>query len=105
MLRMFHKSKPNGRQAVESRLAVAPEVKVSVHRDGIVFLHAARGVVFSANPVGSRIWQNINDGHSMEQIAAGLSREFDAPRELVERDAAQFVSQLLSEGILLREAA
>jgi hypothetical protein len=82
--------------------AISPAVKASVHKDGVVFLHSSKGAVFSANRVGSSMWQAICAGQTVDEMTVAISREYDAPAEIVGRDAANFVRDLVAEGILVR---
>ena len=73
-----------------------------MHKDGVVFLHSSKGAVFTANRVGSSMWQGICAGQTVDEMTIAVSREYDAPAEVVGRDAATFLSDLLAEGILIR---
>src|SRR4051794_15685383 len=102
MLRLFRGSARNAGRQTAARFAIAPGVKASVHKDGVVFLHSSKGVVFSANGVGASIWQGVCEGRSVDKISSAVSREFDAPEETVRRDTDSFIADLLAEGILER---
>jgi hypothetical protein len=80
---------------------VSPEVKASVHPDGVVLIHLGRGTVFSANRVGAMIWNGAAERWSLEQVAASISGEFDIPPATVRQDAAKFLAQLAAEGLLI----
>ena len=58
------------------RLAVAPDVRASVHEDGIALLHISTGRVFLCNQTGSRIWQGVVAGLSADAISEQISRDW-----------------------------
>src|SRR5580658_3070989 len=77
---------------------VAPNVKASVHSDGVVLIHLDKGTVFSANRVGAMIWNGAAEGRSLNQVAASISAEFHLPPQTVQEDATEFLAQLAAEG-------
>jgi hypothetical protein len=83
------------------RLGVAPEVKASVHPDGVVLIHVGRGTVFSANLVGAMIWNGAAEGWTIQEVAASISSKFHIPPETARHDAAAFLAQLQAEGLLV----
>jgi|SRR5436190_11518002 hypothetical protein len=100
ILHLFRGPAGNGARSAAGRFGIASGVKASVHKDGIVFLHSSRGVVFSANRVGASIWEGLCDGRSIDEIAFAVSREFDWPPDAVRPDTEKFIADLRSEGIL-----
>jgi Coenzyme PQQ synthesis protein D (PqqD) len=84
-----------------SGYALRPDIKASVHAEGLVLLDAARGTVLSSNRVGARIWQGIEAGSSLDRIAAEIATDFGVAPDVVRRDAARFVDELRAEGILV----
>src|SRR3954447_4678944 len=102
VLRLFRLSARNAGRPTAVRLAIASGVKASVHKDGVVFLHSSRGVVFSTNRVGATIWQGVCDGRTMDEISSAVAREFDGSPDAVRSDTESFIADLLSEGILDR---
>jgi len=51
--------------------------------------------------VASRIWQLCDGRHAVRDIAARLVEEFDVDLPTAERDAAEFVREMLDGGLLL----
>jgi hypothetical protein len=99
MLRIFPRSKGNGEAPEGAGFAVSAEVTASIHPEGIVFLHSAKGAVFSSNMVGARIWEGIREGKSPDGIAAALGQEFQVSPRIARLDAARFVLDLEAEGM------
>jgi hypothetical protein len=74
--------------------AVAPDVRASVHDDGVAILHIPTGRVFLCNRTASRIWQGVVDGLSSEDTCDEISREWGVTRALVHQHASSFLSEL-----------
>jgi hypothetical protein len=85
-------------------LRPAPDVKASLHQDGMVLIHHRSGTVFSSNRVGAMIWKGTTEGRSLDEVAASISGEFDIPQQTVQQDAARFLAQLEAEGLLVAVA-
>ena len=83
----------------------APDVKASLHPDGVVLIHHGTGTVFSANRVGAMIWKGATERRSVDEVAASISGEFDIPRQTVQQDTARFLAQLEAEGLLVPDAS
>ena len=83
---------------------ISREVKVATDPNGIVFLHIGRGRMFTSNCIGARIWQSVADHESFEALVTQISGEYGVAPELVERDAAELLAELESQGLLTRGA-
>jgi len=82
---------------------VAPDVRASLHSEGVVLIDARRGTVFSANRVGAVIWNAAAERWTLDRIAESISNEFHIPTQAAQDDAAEFVAQLAKEGLLVPE--
>jgi hypothetical protein len=65
-----------------------------------VLLRLDDGSYYTLEDVGARIWDLCDGEHSVEQMAAILCTEFDAPAESVQVDVLEFVSELRDERLL-----
>jgi hypothetical protein len=83
-------------------IVISPDAKVSLDQNGAVFLHAGRGIVFTSNRIGARIWQGLVDREVVETIAARISREAGVGLDRVRQDATEFVAELETHGFLFR---
>ena len=81
-------------QVNNSAIKVAKGVRETVNQDGAVLLDIEQGLCFSLNPVGTRIWEMIKDGRSVDEIADALEEEFRLPRTQLLTDVSDFVNQL-----------
>jgi len=86
------------------RFHVAPDVRASLHPDGVVLIHLGRGTVFSANRVGAMIWNGAAQRWSLDRVAASVSTEFHISQQIVRLDAAEFLKELAAEGLLVPDA-
>src|SRR5213083_1255140 len=90
-----------GAEAPDWRYRAAPEVKASLHSDGVVLIHPGNGTVYSANRVGAMVWQGAAAHQGMDQVTARISEAFDISGVIARRDAAAFVAQLETAGLLV----
>jgi|HubBroStandDraft_1064217.scaffolds.fasta_scaffold00989_1 hypothetical protein len=81
-------------------LAVDQDVRACFHQNSLTLLHIGRGIVFTANPTGTQIWQALNDGKSLDGIARELKRECCVPLREVQRDTLRFAAELERQGLL-----
>ncbi len=84
-------------------LHIPSTVKDTANEDGAVLLDIDRGICFSLNSVGSTIWQSLKDGCNAEQIADRLQALYTVPRDQLLQDIDQFVMQLESSRLLIKE--
>jgi hypothetical protein len=77
-----------------STMEVAKGVRETVNQDGAVLLDIEQGLCFSLNPVGTRIWEMLKAGRSMNEIADKLAEEFALPRAQLLTDVSEFLRQL-----------
>ncbi len=59
------------------------------------------GMMHQLNLLGGMIWAQCDGSRSQEQIIDGLLEEFDAEREIIAADVAEFVQDLLKRGWLI----
>ncbi len=79
-------------------------VRASVGDDGLVLLDLRGGLVLSANAVGGRIWQLIEQRRSRDDIAGQLVADFAVDRDRAARDVDRFVTDLLARGLVTEDA-
>jgi hypothetical protein len=56
--------------------------------------------VYVLNEVGAAIWSQLDAGLGPEEIAKGLSSEFDVSHETAREDVAHFLQSLVQDGLL-----
>ena len=70
----------------ESAVVVAAEHQTSAEVDGeSVILDLEEGVYYGLNPVGARIWEEIQEPTAVEDVVAAITDEYDvAPTKCLE---------------------
>jgi hypothetical protein len=68
--------------------------------DETMILSLENGVYYGLDPVGSRIWELLNESGSVAQIREALVEEFDVDPERCERDVLALIRQLLHERLV-----
>jgi hypothetical protein len=91
------------RTAPHNPVRVSPDCTVSLSQEGAVFLQTAKGIVYTSNSIGARIWQGLQDRQSVDEISAQIGREYGVPGERVRHDAVHFLAELESQGFLSRK--
>jgi len=66
-----------------------------------VILNLASGVYFGLDPVGTRVWQLIEQHGGLSEVLARLREEYDAAPDVLERDLVDLASQLAAKGLVV----
>lgn len=68
----------------------------------LVVLNLQSGEYFTFNNVGRLIWLAVNDGKTVDEITRSVMETFDVKtEEKAATDVTAFISNLLSEGLLI----
>jgi len=81
---------------------VSPDVRASLHEDGVVFLDVRGGAVYRSNRIGAAIWKGISGREELGAIALQISRDYGVPLEQAMEDAVAFLRQLETRGFVSR---
>ena len=78
------------------------DTEVSFQRlgDETVLVHLGTGRIHHANATGSRIWELLEGGRSVEELLKILQDEFDAPPDRLQQEVAAFIEQLAAEKMI-----
>jgi hypothetical protein len=72
-----------------------------------VLLDPVRGRYHTLNDVGTRVWELLADGTTLEAIAGTIRTEYDVPHvgdgDLVEQDVTILLRHLRAAGLLIQE--
>jgi len=68
--------------------------------DGGILLDIHHGQMFSLNVVGAKILELMQRGYDETRIAAEISRDYGANREVVRADVLDFIESLYKHHIL-----
>ncbi|MCS3703567.1 PqqD family protein [Salinibacter ruber] len=79
----------------ESSVVVAADHQTSAEVDGeSVILDLEEGIYYGLNPVGARIWSEIQEPTAVEEITAAITAEYDVDREQCRRDVISLLQDL-----------
>lgn len=71
-----------------------------------VLLDLESGIYFGLNPVGSRIWQLLDEKpQALSTICDIVEAEFDASRDVIEADAVSLTGELVEQGLIETQAS
>ncbi len=65
-----------------------------------VILDLGSGTYFGLNAVGTRIWQLIDQHGRLAVVLDHLCQEYDAEREVLQRDLLELVGRLADTGLV-----
>jgi pyrroloquinoline quinone biosynthesis protein D len=71
--------------------------------DTRVLLDPSDGNYFALDDVSGRIWDLCDGNRTVAEIVAALCAEYDAPQETVEEDVMEFLGELLTDGLVIRQ--
>lgn len=69
--------------------------------DETVLLQVDRAAYYGMNPVGTLIWNGIENGRAPRDICASIARDFEVPVDTVEADARKFLEDLAANDIIV----
>jgi hypothetical protein len=73
---------------------LSEQVRSTHNQDGAVVLDILHGQMFRLNLVGSRMLELLKGGHTENEIAEQISKEFSVGREVVSLDLREFLAHL-----------
>jgi hypothetical protein len=87
-----------------SSWAIANHVRATCNVDGAVLLDIDKGICYSLNAVGGRVWEMLEAGHgksSFEDIVGVLAKDFpEVPRTQLEIDIESCLQDLESKSLI-----
>ena len=78
---------------------VSPDVRSTYSEDGAVLLDIRKGLCYSLNAVGARMWLTMEasqTGMTLEGIVGALETDLNVPRQELETDMAEYLDKLLA---------
>ncbi|PYG00690.1 Coenzyme PQQ synthesis protein D (PqqD) [Georgenia satyanarayanai] len=66
----------------------------------LVILDTARSVYLTTNVAGAHLAKLLTEDRSLEELTDALTAEYDIDRPTAEQDAAAFVADLRTKGLL-----
>jgi hypothetical protein len=87
--------------SLDSSLKVSDDVVFRDLDGEAIILNLASGVYFGLDPVGTRMWQLIEQRGRLKDVLAAMRDEYDAPAEKIEGDLLHLASELSEMGLLV----
>jgi hypothetical protein len=88
---------------MDSTVVVAKEQMSCGLDDEAVILSLKKGVYYSLNPCGNRIWSLMQKPITVGKIRDALLEEYDIDKETCEEDLLSLLSDLKNEGLIVIE--
>lgn len=86
----------------ESSVIVAADQQTSAQVDGeSVVLDLEEGVYYGLNPVGARIWDEIQEPTSVGEVANAVTAEYDVSRDQCLEDILSLVQDLIEKDLVV----
>jgi len=83
--------------SVASQVRIPESIAVHDLQGELLLLNSATGVCVSLDPMGTRMWQLIQEHHALHKVLDALLREYEVTEAQCEQDLLGFVAQLLEQ--------
>ena len=88
-----------GQVSLDSSVEISADAIFREMEGEAVILNLESGTYFGLDPVGTRIWQLIEEHGSLRAVFEQMRQEFDVASEQLERDLLRLVTQLAEKGL------
>ncbi len=85
------------------RLIPAPSVHARVFDDELVILDMKRGEYMSLDAIGAALWQGLEQGRAVAEIARDIVAEYDVSFDRAVSDLEALSRELVSLGLLVTD--
>lgn len=82
------------------RFRRSAEALSAVHADRTVLLDLGSEEYFALDDVGARIWELLEGGPTIDEVARDLADRYDAPIAEIRADAEAFIDGLRRQGLV-----
>jgi Coenzyme PQQ synthesis protein D (PqqD) len=83
-----------------SRISLGDDVVFRDLEGEMVLLDLRRGVYFSLDPLGTRIWHLLDEGRSLDEVVGSIVEEYDTTRQRFAADLLVFLASLREQGLV-----
>jgi len=87
----------------ESKIYRNPEMLSSDMDGEKVMMSIENGEYYGLNPIGSRIWELIEQPKTIDKLISILTDEFDVTPEICENDVLAFLKELLEKNLIITD--
>lgn len=92
---------PTQRKASVSLHVTATRAQLSCELgEEAVILHTERGIYFGLDPVGTRVWQLIQEPRLVSDICDSITREYEVERDRCEQDVLTLLDNMAEAGLV-----
>lgn len=82
-------------------LSIPDDVVFEVLEGEAVVLNLETGIYFTLNPVGTRIWQLIEEHGDLAKVRDAMISEYEVGEEALDRDIEALMRELVEKGLVL----
>ena len=86
------------------KLSLSADVLSQEVKGETVLLDLASEQYFGLDDVGTRVWQLLGEGKSLDELLCILLEEYDVERERLESDISDLLSRLIAAGLVALES-
>ena len=83
-----------------SQVRMAESIAVHDLQGELLLLNTTTGVCVSLDPMGSRMWQLIQEQHALHKVLDALLHEYEVTEAQCEQDLLSYVAQMLEDGFV-----
>lgn len=77
-----------------------PDLLETTLDNEVVLMSIERGSYFGLEGTAKLIWQMLEQPMTKDQIVQPLCKQFDAERDVIDRDVGLFIQKMLDNGVL-----
>lgn len=86
--------------ALDAKVAVVSDQVSTSLEDETVILHLKDGVYYGLDPVGSRIWNLLQEPRTVQDIRNIILNEYDVDPQRCEQDLLHLLKKLANRGLI-----
>ena len=86
---------------MSTRFKAARDVHARRFHDELVLLDLLNGDYFALDEVGSRVWEGLQEGRGLGEIAAGLALLYESDVTRIEADLTVFADELVRRRLVV----
>ena len=86
--------------SMASRVRIPESIAVHDLHGELLLLNSATGVSVSLDPMGTRMWQLIQEHHALDKVLDALLHEYDVTEAQCEQDLLSFMARMLEQGFI-----
>ena len=83
-----------------SQVRIPDSIAVHDLQGELLLLNSTTGVSVSLDPMGTRMWQLIQEHHALDKVLDALLHEYNVTEAQCEQDLLGFVARMLEDGFV-----